>query len=143
MADNADILRLTELLLNRQDQQQQQLDRLAGLAERQEETNCRLEAGLAKTDEILMTFGQVQARMLDELEKLRNEQLRSNRVQEEYARRQEEFAKRQDDFNIVFLEEIRHIKQEARVAQDMIIVQQHEERLRRPEDFMNGFQNAA
>lgn len=186
MADTPDFTRLADTLTSRQDQHQQQLDRLTALATSQDEmnrrleasalrseelhrsaaethrrldaglaeaqaTNRRLDASLAKTDEILATFGQVQLRMLDEMEKLRAEQVRSNRVQEEYAkkqeeyaRRQEEFAKRQDEFNVVFLEEIRHIKQDARVyhAQTTLTMQQYDERLKRLEDFMNGFQSA-
>ena len=63
------------------------------------ETNRRLETSLAKTDEILMTFGQIQSRMLDELEQLRTEQQRSNRALEGYAQRQEGFNERQDEFN--------------------------------------------
>ena len=158
MADNPEATRL--------DQHQQQLERLTQLAERQAETNRRLETaslenqqtsrrltdGLAKTDEILLTFGQVQSRMLDELEKLRAEQVRANRRQDEFARRQDEFIQRQDDFtqrqdefNVHFLEEIRHIKQDSRGAKDetKTTVEQHEERRRRREDFMNGLQNAA
>lgn len=159
MPENADFIRLTEMLLSRQDQQQQQLDRLAAVAEAQTETNRqlaetdrRLEVSLAKTDEILSTFGQVQIRILSELEKLTTEQVRANRVQAEFAERQDEFAKRldehtkrQDEFNIHFLEEIRHIKQDARAyyAQTAFTLQQYDERLRRLEDFMNGFQSAA
>lgn len=152
MPENADFIRLTEMLLSRQDQQQQQLDRLAAVAEAQTETNRqlaetdrRLEVSLAKTDEILSTFGQVQIRILNELEKLTTEQVRANRVQAEFAKRLDEHTKRQDEFNIHFLEEIRHIKQDARAyyAQTALTLQQYDERLRRLEDFMNGFQSAA
>ncbi|WP_375416860.1 hypothetical protein [uncultured Hymenobacter sp.] len=201
MADTPDFARLADTLISRQDQHQQQLDRLTALAANQDEMNRRLEgsalrseelhrsaaethrrldaglaeaqatnrrldaglaetqatnrrldaglveakemnrrldASLARTDEVLATFGQIQLRMLDEMEKLRAEQVRSNRVQEE-------FAKRQDEFNVVFLEEIRHIKQDARVyhAQTTLTMQQYDERLKRLEDFMNGFQSAA
>lgn len=144
MAENTNAARL--------DQHQHQLDRLIILAEHQDETNRRLELSLAKTDKVLLTFGQIQSRMLDELEKLRAEQVRANRVQEEYARRQAEyaqrqveFAQRQDEFNVHSLEGIRHIKQDSRGAKDetRTTVEQHEERLRRLEDFMNGLQNAA
>ena len=133
------------------------------------ETNRRLETSLAKTDEILMTFGQIQSRMLDELEQLRTEQQRSNRAlegyaqrqegfnerqdefnqrQEEFNRRQEEFNRRQDEFNVIFLEEIRHLKSSDRAQQSEQdakdeLLRQLDARLRRLEDFMNGLQNAA
>ena len=112
------------------------------------ETNRRLETSLAKTDEILMTFGQIQSRMLDELEQLRTEQQRSNRASEGYAQRQEEFNRRQDEFNVIFLEEIRHLKSSDRAQQSEQdakdeLLRQLDARLRRLEDFMNGLQNAA
>ncbi len=159
MTDSSDFARLAELLISRQDQQQQQLDRLTVLEERQAEVNQRLDAGLqearqtnrrlesslAKTDEVLATFGQVQLRMLEELEKLTGfarRQEKFNERQEKLNAQMLKFMERQDQFNIIFLDEIREMRKDLRALSEVVMTQ-HEGRLKRLEDFMDGLRNAA
>ena len=65
--------------------------------------------------------------------------------QEKFNERQEKFNERQDQFNIIFLEETRDMKSSIRLLQqDMrtlleVTLKQHDERLKRLEDFMDGF----
>jgi len=68
-----------------------------------------------------------------------------NERQEKFNERQEKFNERQDQFNIIFLEETRDMKSSIRLLQqDMrtlleVTLKQHDERLKRLEDFMDGF----
>ena len=154
--DQHQLSRLTALA-ERQDEANRRLDGVA--AETRElnhrldvglevvrETNRRLETSGAKTDEILMTFGQIQSRMLDELEQLHTEQQRSKKAMpsaRKFDERQEEFNRRQDEFNVIFLEEIRPLKSSDRTQQSEQnakgeLLLQPDARLRRLEDFMNG-----
>ena len=162
MADQNDTTRLIELLINRQDGQQAQMDRLAATSEqltanlngqqaqmdRLAATSEQLAASLAKTDEILLTFGKVQVQIIDRLDAMHTEQVRANGVFTRFMQKQEEFNSRQDDFNIIFLEELRGLKQDLIVPKKEIMAlqaasEEHAERLRRLEDLMNGFRNAA
>ncbi len=145
MADNPDITRLTELLIGRQDHQQQQIDRLIDgaarttdlLARQQQQTDLLL-AKIDKADAIAETFGQVQSQLIDQLELIYNEQQRFNQRQESFNDRQEKFNERQDQFNIIFLDEIRGLKKDVKMLIE-VVMQRHEERLKRLEDFMDGF----
>ncbi|MDO7875140.1 hypothetical protein Q5H93_10390 [Hymenobacter sp. ASUV-10] len=184
MSDALEFTRLAELLISRQDQQQQQLELLTAsvskltnqsadtkliIAQNQERI-AQNEQGLAKHDlviaqnreriaqneRVIEVFGEVQQRIINQLELIYTEQQRFNRRQENFNQRQEEFNQRQegfnqrqDDFNIIFLEELRELKGDVReIRRDIkdlrdVVLTQHEERLRRLEDFMNGFKNAA
>ena len=62
--------------------------------------------------------------------------------QEEFNKRQEKFNERQDQFNIIFLDEIRGMKKNVRDLTD-VVLKQHEGRLKRPEDFMDGLMRKA
>ena len=65
--------------------------------------------------------------------------------QEEFNKRQEQFNERQDQYNIIFLDEIRDIKHDVRdLRRDVttlmdVVMKQHDERLRKLENFMDGF----
>ena len=97
----------------------------------------RLENSLAKTDEVLLTFGKVQVGVLEQMKGMNTQLL-------ELHQGMKSFHQRQDEFNVIFLEEIREIKSDVRVLKNdvqhlkIVVTQQHEERLRRLEDFMNG-----
>ena len=58
--------------------------------------------------------------------------------QEKFDDRQEKFNDRQDQFNIIFLDEIRGMKKDIKELTE-VVLKQHEARLKRPEDFMDGF----
>ena len=58
--------------------------------------------------------------------------------QEKSNDRQEKFNDRQDQFNIIFLDEIRGMKKDIKELTE-VVLKQHEARLKRPEDFMDGF----
>jgi hypothetical protein len=166
VADNNDISRLTELLIGRQDQQQQQLDLLTQGAERtnellaqhqqffgrqQQQTDLLLEK-IDKTDAAVDAFGQVQVKLINQLELIYDEQQRFNELQKKFNERQEKFNERQekfndrqekanerqDQFNIIFLDEIRGLKKDVKMLIE-VVMQRHEERLKRLEDFMDGF----
>jgi hypothetical protein len=62
--------------------------------------------------------------------------------QEKFNERQEKFSERQDQFNIIFLDEIRGIKKDVRDLAD-VVLKQHEGRLKRLEDFMDGLMRKA
>ena len=68
-----------------------------------------------------------------------------NKRQEEFDKRQEQFNERQDQYNIIFLDEIRDIKHDVRdLRRDVttlmdVVMKQHDERLRKLENFMDGF----
>ena len=61
-----------------------------------------------------------------------------NDRQEKFNDRQEKFNDRQDQFNIIFLDEIRGMKEDIKELTE-VVLKQHEARLKRPEDFMDGF----
>ena len=58
--------------------------------------------------------------------------------QEKFNERQEKFNERQDQFNIIFLDEIREMKKDIKELTE-VVLKQHEGRLKRLEDFMDGF----
>ena len=65
--------------------------------------------------------------------------------QEEFNKRQEQFNERQDQYNIIFLDEIRDIKHDVHdLRRDVttlmdVVMKQHDERLRKLDNFMDGF----
>ena len=62
----------------------------------------------------------------------------SNDRQEKFNDRQEKFNDRQDQFNIIFLDEIRGMKKDIKELTE-VVLKQHEGRLKRLKDFMDGF----
>ena len=156
MADHPDITRLAELLISRQDQQQQQLDLLTKnstntielLVGHQQQIDLLVEK-ITKTDSVVEIFGQIQSQLINQLELIYTEQQRFNQKQEsfnerqeKFNERQEKFNERQDQFNIIFLDEIRGMKKELKMLVEVVMTR-HEERLKRLEDFMDGFMRKA
>ena len=110
MADSDDFKQLIQVLTVRMDRQEKQ----------QEITNDLLQ------------------RMLTQQEAMFN-------LQQGFQKNQEKFNERQDQFNIIFLDEIRDIKHEVRDLRKEVttvkdvLLKEYDERLRKLEDFMNGF----
>ena len=65
-----------------------------------------------------------------------------NERQEKFNERQEKYNDRQDQFNIIFLDEIRGMKKDIRDLTE-VVLKQHESRLKRLEDFMDGLMRKA
>ncbi len=65
-----------------------------------------------------------------------------NERQEKFNERQEKFNERQDQFNIIFLDEIRGMKKDIRDLSE-VVLKQHEGRLKRLEDLMDGLMRQA
>ena len=92
--------------------------------------------------------GQFNLRLLewtDRQEEFNKRQEEFNKRQEEFNKRQEQSNERQDQYNIIFLDEIRDIKHDVRdLRRDVttlmdVVMKQHDERLRKLENFMDGF----
>ena len=121
MAIISEIQQLVQVLTARMDRQEQQ----------QEVTNDLL------------------LRMLQQQEAMFALQQSFQKGQEGFNERQEKFNERQDQFNIIFLDEVRDIKHEVRdLRKDITIIKdvtlkQYDERLKRLEDFMDGFMRKA
>jgi hypothetical protein len=117
MADSNDFQQLIQVLTVRMDRQ-----------EKQQET----------TNDLLL-------RLVNQQEAMFNLQQGFQKSQEGFNQRQEKFNERQDQFNIIFLEEIRDIKHDVRgLRKDIeilkdVTLKQHDERLKKLEDFMDGF----
>ena len=62
--------------------------------------------------------------------------------QEKFSERQEKYTDRQDQFNIIFPDEIRGMKKDIRDLTE-VVLKQHESRLKRLEDFMDGLMRKA
>jgi len=89
--------------------------------------------------------GQFNVRMLewiDGQEKFNDRQEKFNERQEKFSERQEKANERQDQFNIIFLDEIRGMKKDIRDLTE-VVLKQHEGRLKRLEDFMDGLMRKA
>ncbi|AWM33907.1 hypothetical protein [Hymenobacter nivis] len=110
------------------------------------------EAQAATTNEILLQVVQEQRNARQDNQKFQQQQSvfnqrllewtdrqeKFNERQEKFNERQEKFNERQDQFNIIFLDEIRGMKRDIKELTD-IVLKQHETRLKRLEDFMDGF----
>ena len=124
MADQSDFQTLIQMLADRMDRQDSRLDR----HEAQQQT----------TNDLLL-------RLLQQQEAMFSLHQNFQKNQEGFNGRQEKFNERQDQFNIIFLDEVRDIKLDVRelrkevVAVKDVVLKQHEGRLKRLEDFMDGF----
>ncbi len=83
-------------------------------------------------------FNQRLLEWTDRQEKFNERQEKFNERQEKFNERQEKSNERQDQFNIIFLDEIRGMKKDIKELAD-VVLKQHETRLKRLEDFMDGF----
>ena len=117
MADSFDMQQLIQMLATRMDRQEEQQN---------------------TTNDLLL-------RMLQQQEAMFQLQQSFQRSQEGFNGRLEKANERQDQFNIIFLDEIRDIKHDVRdLKKDIgilkdVTLKQHDERLKRLEDFMDGF----
>ena len=128
MADSSDMQQLIQVLTTRMDRQEQQQDTTNDLLLRmlqQQEAMFQLQQSFQKSQE---SFN------------VRQEGF--NERQEKFNERQEKFNERQDQFNIIFLDEIRGMKKDIRDLTE-VVLKQHEGRLKRLEDFMDGLMRKA
>ena len=116
MADQSDLQTLIQMLADRMDRQDNHLDR----QEAQQQTTNDLLLRLLQQQEAMFSLHQT-----------------FQRHQEGFNSRQEKFNERQDQFNIIFLDEIRGIKKDIKELTE-VVLKQHEGRLKRLEDFMDG-----
>ena len=102
----------------------------------------RQDGHIQQTNEILRTVVDVQNRMLNQMELMytgqqdfNTRQLQFNERQEQFNTRQEQFNGRQEEVNLGLLHELRTIRADVREVKDLVL-NNHEERLRRLEEFM-------
>lgn len=94
-------------------------------------------------------FQQQQSLFNQRLLEWTDRQEKFNERQEQFNERQEKFNERQDQFNIIFLDEVRDIKLDVRelrheiTAVKDVTLKQYDERIKRLEDFMDGFMRKA
>lgn len=107
------------------------------------------ETQAAATNNLLLQMVQEQRNTRQDNQKFQQQQSVFNQRllawterQEKFNERQEKFNERQDQFNIIFLDEIREMKKDIRELTE-VVLKQHEGRLKRLEDFMDGLRNAA
>ena len=124
MAEQSDFQSLMQMLADRLDRQDTRL-------ERQETRQERQEAQQQTTNDLLL-------RLLNQQEAMFGLHQNFQKNQEGFNTRQEKFNERQDQFNIIFLDEIRGMKKDIKELTD-VVLKQHEGRLKRLEDFMDGF----
>ena len=124
MAEQNDLQTLIQMLADRMDRQDTRLDR----QEAQQQT----------TNDLLLRLLQQQEAMFGLHQNFQRHQEGFNERQEKFNERQEKFNERQDQFNIIFLDEIRGMKKDIKELTE-VVLKQHEARLKRPEDFMDGF----
>lgn len=123
MADPNEFQQLIQVLTTRMDRQEKQ----------QEVTNDLLLRMLTQQESMFALQQNFQRKQ----EGFNERQEESNKRQEEFNKRQEKSNERQDQFNIIFLEEIRDMKKEIKTLAE-VVLKQHETRLKRLEDFMDG-----
>lgn len=90
---------------------------------------------IQQTNEILRTVVDVQNRTLNQIELMNTRHLEFAKRQEQFMERQELFNTRQEDVNLGLLHELRAIRTDVREVKD-VVINDHEERLRRLEEFM-------
>ncbi len=117
MADSNEFQQLIQVLTIRMDRQEKQ----------QEVTN-----------DLLLRMLTQQESMFALQQNFQRKQEGFNERQEKFNERQEKSNERQDQFNIIFLDEIRGMKKDIKELAD-VVLKQHETRLKRLEDFMDGF----
>lgn len=110
---------------------QQLIQVLAGRLDRQEKQQ-------EVTNDLLLRLLNQQEAMFGLHQQFQGKQEKFNERQEKFNERQEKFNERQEQFDIIFLDEIRGMKKDIRELTD-VVLKQHEGRLKRLEDFMDGF----
>ena len=117
MAEQSDFQSLMQMLAERLDRQDTHLER----QEAQQQTANNPLLRLPNQQEAMFSLHQ-----------------NFQKNQEGFNVRQEKFNERQDQFNIIFLDEIRGMKKDIKELTE-VVLKQHEGRLKRLEDFMDGF----
>ena len=131
MAEQSDIQSLIQMLGDRMDRQDARSERQDARLERQE-------AQQQTTNDLLLRLLNQQEATFGLHQNFQKHQEGFNERQEKFNERQEKFNERQDQFNIIFLDEIRGMKKDIKELTD-VVLKQHEGRLKRLEDFMDGF----
>lgn len=142
MADQSELTQILQHLTAQSVRQEQQIEQLA--------------TELRRTNSILETVVAVENKMLDQMQLIYDEQQQFNRNQLGFNTRQEAFNARQEAFNAaqldfnerqmrfnsrqeetdaILLSELREIRSDLRELKTVVLTD-HEERLRRLEDFM-------
>ncbi|WP_310398006.1 hypothetical protein [Hymenobacter sp.] len=130
MADSNDVQQLIQVLTGRLDRQEKQ----------QEVTNDLLLRMLTQQEAMF----QLQQNFQRSQQGFNERQEQFNERQEKFNERQEKFNERQDQYSIIFLDEIHDIKHDVReLKKDIgilkdVTLKQHDERLKKLEDFMDG-----
>jgi|GEM_PF-5546388 len=109
----------------------------------------RQEVQAATTNDLLLQLvGEVRSTRHDSQQFQQQQSLFNQRVlewtdrQEKFNDRQEKFNEHQDQFNIICLDEIRGMKKDIKELTE-VVLKQHEGRLKRLEDFMDGLTRQA
>ncbi|MBD2770280.1 hypothetical protein IC235_20530 [Hymenobacter sp. BT664] len=109
----------------------------------------RQDAQAVTTNDLLLQLvGEVRSTRQDSQQFQQRQSLFNQRMlewtdrQEKFNDRQEKFNERQDQFNIIFLDEIRGMKKDIKDLTE-VVLKQHEGRLKRLEDFMDGLMRPA
>jgi hypothetical protein len=92
-------------------------------------------AALERNTSVLETVATVQNQMLDQLQLIYEEQRKVNSAQQDFNERQMRFNSRQEETDAILLSELREIRTDLRELKTVVLTD-HEERLRRLEDFM-------
>ena len=116
----------------------------------------RQEAQVTTTNQVLVELVGEVRNLRQDGQQFQQQQSRFNQLildwtdrQEAFNKRQEQFNERQDQFNTIFLDEIRDIKLDVReLRKDLTILKdvtlkQYDDRLKKPEDFMDNFMRKA
>ena len=116
----------------------------------------RQEAQVTTTNQVLVELVGEVRNLRQDGQQFQQQQSRFNQIildwtdrQEAFNKRQEQFNERQDQFNTIFLDEIRDIKLDVReLRKDLAILKdvtlkQYDDRLKKPEDFMDNFMRKA
>lgn len=121
MADQSELTQILQHLTSQSALHQQQIQQL-GVA-------------LERNTSVLETVVTVQNRMLDQLQLIYEEQRKVNSAQQDFNERQMRFNSRQEETDAILLSELREIRTDLRELKTVVLTD-HEERLRRLEDFM-------
>lgn len=121
MADQSELTQILQHLTSQSALHQQQIQQL-GVA-------------LERNTSVLETVVTVQNQMLDQLQLIYEEQRKVNSAQQDFNERQMRFNSRQEETDAILLSELREIRTDLRELKTVVLTD-HEERLRRLEDFM-------
>ena len=119
---------IQEQMLSRLERNETIQEKILGRVEKLEEQGDRM-------SRIQETLINVQNKMLTQLEVIYTEQQRINTAQQKFNEQQIRFNNRQEETDAILLSEIREIRTDLRELKKVVLTD-HEERLRRLEEFM-------